>query len=823
MKLFSIHLHNIGTHKDLTIDLSSGVNALLGPVGAGKSTIINAIGAALFSSRVSSALVSEGEATGTIVATCSTDDRMMSVIRAVGKGSRWVLDDERGEAVASGVADVQAWLRRELQLPEGIDSDTLWEQAIAVPQGTHTAALLQRPAERKAYFGHLLGVGESTKIWDYLAAPVRMSTEALGDCSTQISTTQGSLIDAPARIARRSELDDTRAETADATPSMEGRYRDAADALARAIVARDARTAASQMLDVASERELVARHGHEAAVTRRTESERIKAEISSLRASVDAYHAAEATLDASGAIIDAAGIHRRTAEILPPQIARLGRESDELRQSLIEAQDAELQIAALQPDEDRRTSLLADVARLQGDLIPGPDMASYTKRIIGLEKRKQNGKNFIAAKQSEMQTEIHRKLPQIVCPQCQHSFPSTEMCVEQTGKIKEMQTAIDRYQSEYDSLVTELTVTQTDELNAETENKLRNEQIAKIRALRLDASKIPDKSKDIEKLKTLAGRVDVYAEQLADRQERLTLLRDELTAAELWLRSPDVVSELRAAETARLAVEQHRRARDAYTLLSGRLTAYADVGDVVASTRAALDVAHQSWLSAIDALASADHVLLRHPPIDRLQLVLDAERALLAMHRERITSLTRSIEDLDEQIGRDEMRARELAILERRALWLSGRHDRLAAIREAIRLAGPMVVRRRVAQVEQLAQRYYSELLDRTETVRWSPEDYGLSTIHGEAERPFERHSGGERMALSLALRLGLVHALLGSSALRLLILDEPTDGLAEEDRSRLAEQLQGLRDWYSQVVVVTHDSAFDALESHVIRLESHG
>ena len=74
-----------------------------------------------------------------------------------------------------------------------------------------------------------------------------------------------------------------------------------------------------------------------------------------------------------------------------------------------------------------------------------------------------------------------------------------------------------------------------------------------------------------------------------------------------------------------------------------------------------------------------------------------------------------------------------------------------------------------------------------------------------------ESLSGGEKVSVALALRLGMAN-LLGSSNLNLMILDEPTTHLDAERKKSLVEVLAqlskiGKAETVMQFLIITHDA----------------
>ncbi|HJU13949.1 MAG TPA: AAA family ATPase [Candidatus Nitrosotalea sp.] len=88
--------------------------------------------------------------------------------------------------------------------------------------------------------------------------------------------------------------------------------------------------------------------------------------------------------------------------------------------------------------------------------------------------------------------------------------------------------------------------------------------------------------------------------------------------------------------------------------------------------------------------------------------------------------------------------------------------------------------------------------------------DIGITCYAGTTVLDLESLSGGEKVSVALALRLGMAH-LMGSSHLNFIILDEPTTHLDHERRrslvSVLSQAFESSTDSISQFIIITHDS----------------
>jgi len=88
--------------------------------------------------------------------------------------------------------------------------------------------------------------------------------------------------------------------------------------------------------------------------------------------------------------------------------------------------------------------------------------------------------------------------------------------------------------------------------------------------------------------------------------------------------------------------------------------------------------------------------------------------------------------------------------------------------------------------------------------------DVRISCYSGNTILDLESLSGGEKVSVALALRLGMAH-ILGASNLNFIILDEPTTHLDEERRKSLVNVLSQAFEAnlgsISQFIIITHDS----------------
>jgi exonuclease SbcC len=212
MLIVALELENVKSYERARITFTEGVNAIVGHNGAGKSTIIEAIGYALFDALPYTVkeFVREGAATGSIAVLFRSDydERLYRVERRFGGGNAYfVYDEELKLKICDGKADVLAFVRRHTLADPSVDLTRLFNDALGVAQGTLTAAFLDPPAKRKPIFDALLQVDDYSTAFERLREPVRRLEERLAEMERELAILATRLEELPAleqKTAQRS-------------------------------------------------------------------------------------------------------------------------------------------------------------------------------------------------------------------------------------------------------------------------------------------------------------------------------------------------------------------------------------------------------------------------------------------------------------------------------------------------------------------------------------------------------------------------------------------------------------------------------------------
>ncbi|MFZ5641317.1 MAG: AAA family ATPase, partial [Bacillota bacterium] len=186
MKINLIHLQNIKSYDDREIRFFDGVNFISGINGAGKSTIIESIGFALFDVKPKPLVnfLRDGAKSGAVtVFFTANDDREYRVVRKLRGNAAFswqVYDAETGgELDLHGAGDVRAWLAENTGIDPDQDPEKLFRDVIGVNQGNFTAPFLQSEVPRKQVFNSILKVDGYREAYQKSANAVTILRDAI--------------------------------------------------------------------------------------------------------------------------------------------------------------------------------------------------------------------------------------------------------------------------------------------------------------------------------------------------------------------------------------------------------------------------------------------------------------------------------------------------------------------------------------------------------------------------------------------------------------------------------------------------------------------
>jgi exonuclease SbcC len=370
MHILALDLENVKSYSRAHIRFAAGVNAIVGHNGAGKSTILEAIGFVLFDHtpyRPITDFVREGAKTGiaAVHILSADDERPYRVERRFGSSNSYVVyDGELQTKIAEGKADVLQFVRRHGRIEPTLDLARLFEGAIGVPQGLLTAAFLDQPGVRKAHFDALLQVDEYRRAADNLAEPQRLLRQRLQALERTTAELAG-------RLQRLPGLEQATQERTAAIAAAEIEAGELAGRLALSearVAALDAERALVESLGRQAQRAegLLALARQQVEQTQRALAEAQEAahRVAGHQAGFDAYQAAQ---ERQKFLAEQRRRQRALQEQLAgtdKQLALCTAELTNHEHLLAEIAQAEAELARLAPLAARQSELEAELARL---------------------------------------------------------------------------------------------------------------------------------------------------------------------------------------------------------------------------------------------------------------------------------------------------------------------------------------------------------------------------------------------------------------------------------------------------------------------------
>lgn len=400
MLITHLELENFKSYTQAEVAFSPGTNAIIGANGAGKSSLLEAIGFALFNFKEHSLAhcLHEGSDAGGIVVRfiSSYDEREYEVERRFNSKTTTryrVYDIELGQQIiADGNEEVQAWLHQHLDVEDSMNLETLFENTIGVPQGALTAPFQQPAGTRKTIFDPLLRVEEYRKAYDNLRETTKYLEGEIGATRQAIAHMEGQLTSLPILRENRQNLESSigtlehqgaslghALEQATGSLTLLDQAAERVQQIAARLERVQAQVSAHQRLLANAQRELAearaasvmvanSREGHEAYLL----AERQLAELERKRATRDKLRAQHNQLETEAARLTTR-LDQLSAELA--DIALSAQRLQELaplveRQQVLEAglRQAETDVQHLAAARRQEETLKAEVAQAQEEL-----------------------------------------------------------------------------------------------------------------------------------------------------------------------------------------------------------------------------------------------------------------------------------------------------------------------------------------------------------------------------------------------------------------------------------------------------------------------
>lgn len=851
MKLISLELREWRAYENEFIEFPDGVIGVAGLNGAGKSTIAEAIGWALFGKlrkgqKQSSIRRQGGEGRPTAELKFRMGDAIYTVRRiAGGECNLWVGDDG-SDPEASGARNVNAKIARELDLTWDLFRRTVFAEQkdiAALDPGT-------TGPQRRAHVERLLGLTRYKVAAESARRDARAIEQEIKGQLLQVAD-PGELKEELAAAERAAEAESPAVAKAEA--AFEKAKKKYADARAKAqqeqkrvnaAVTADARRDKAAGLAAGFEdqeketRTAIQARDQRAARLREIEKDAAKAPDAEQAARAwQALADAERELHAAQAAVDELGYDDVAAQDDEKKLDSLEREQKKLETERAglerELEQVGRRVAVLEEAKEAGdvSALKTAVAELEAlD-------RTIQKRAVVLRSRLDEDRDHVRA--------VEEGGPGTPCPVCKKPYGD-----EHEQILADYRERIVTAERDLPALEAEAT-----ELSARLDDA--REKFTRAR----EAGRAVEKAEGPATLSGARTALDRAEQRLRAAVERLEVLEEELPPLRLRVRKSQEAAREWSAKKALLKDRQTSQ-QNALKALGGakysdeahggataeaeRLGTLAREADELrqrvadtAGLESQLAERHRKGNEYRDAEKAAVDELkalnVKPEKIEKLQSEVETlqERCNRAEQdrddaRERFDDAKEEARDRNEEVKRlrENLKAAEKAhagIAER--LAEQKRHQAVAEILEQYRAHE---AKRAWPRLEISAAELLSAATDgRYADVRLSEEDFQLTISDRGEHHALGRYSGGEQDLANLCLRLAIAEWVANERGvdLSLLILDEVFGSQDDERRHRLLDQLRNLSRRFGQMLIITHvPEVAEMCDARIeVRLKSEG
>ncbi|HIH43729.1 MAG TPA: AAA family ATPase [Candidatus Methanoperedenaceae archaeon] len=766
MLIQRVELRNVKSYKQETIEFREGVNGISGENGHGKTTILEAIGFALFDSLPykESDFLRRGEKSGLVaVDVISNDGKPYRITRKMGTSSEY---SARGNGLhITGKKDVIDWIIDNLVpgVSGGDELRKVFENAVGVPQGLFTAAFQEIPSKRKKTFDEMLRVDEYRMAYENLLEPAKLIDAKIEGLEKEIGELK---IRAESYDRKKSERDALSIKITELRKNLEESSRK----LSKEKAVRDSLKKRKQDMALIE-----------------GECRRIEERITGLSRQLRTAEAELAKSDASAQIVsqlapDKEAYEKARARLDAFEAGR--KERDSIRERLA---GAEKELALLGERRTRIAKLTNDIQKNEDEMKAlGTGMAEQAK--LGAQILEKKAEQAAVRKElSDIKARMGEAGTSNLCPvmkgvRCgsvsDFSAYFRERLREEEAKSKEVDAAL----RELDA-----------RLHALSDPAGRAKMLdALIAQWREEIGRLKKQLESFPEKELAAAGLRAGLEKFSSLDLDITDTRKKMSALE-----PNYKRHLQNQPAAARMAEH----RDECERLSGLI---ADETAKLGDKHGALSEIRSSFSE--EALARAERAC------EELGAAVSSTGSLVSEKERQKQILDSEISVMDGYLAKikdlESERDRENRFVEYAGF-----------LRETVKNAAAYVALEYVTEIGAQAGSLFCSIMDDfSQELRWG-EDYGITVTEGGQEKNFYQLSGGEKMGAALAVRLALLKILANSD---IVFLDEPTANMDDIRRENLSGQILGIRG-FSQVFVISHDDTFNERYGHVIRVEKSG
>ncbi len=789
MKLRRIVLHNYRAFQHEEIEFPEGITAIIGNNGTGKSTIIEAVGWALYGSRVArtnkenikrqDAPPAE-ECYVTLAFSLGDDDYEITRIMTGSSLSTDATVKVNGLVSASSASGATELIEKKL----GMDHDAFYTSLVA-RQKEINALSSKTPGERKRSMLRMLGI-------DAIEEAVKRVRQDRRDTRQQVEALRSALKDID-------ELKEQRKEQRQAKEDVDSRLK----------ATRSALSSLTSRVDRLKEQRNEEKQKHERYNELQKQKSTVEERLQSRRQQMEQKQDEKEELQKK----------RRRLQELQPKMERYEeikqkkeemeqqRERHRTRQQLQEdVTEIKKEIAELRETTSSLKEALADretvkeqLDRVAGQLEQQRERRSETTSSLKVTETKLASAHDKLEEVQKHRSTIEQRGPESDCPTCGRQLGESyeDILQDYRGKATELQDRIDTLEEHREKL---------QEKQSELDEQLRQ---------------LRDKKQELEQryeqLKQKAQRHSHLQEQITDKQEKLQEKRHRIQEIGEVAFDEERYKQM-AEELTKL-----QDTRETIIGLRSEVKRFDTLQEQLEQTTNGIQQARQQLEQLNDAVEALDFDRERYR---QLEETYEQKREQLQDMRERRIQLTARQEQVDREIER--LKAEIAEQKEKREDIEMYRQT----MRQLERLAGPRdsgllneFKHYLISRIGPMLSHYASHFFSVFTAGKYSQievdDNYDIF-IYDEGEQfGIERFSGGEEDLANLSLRLAISQVIAeraGGVDFHFIVLDEIFGSQDRERRTNVLNTLGELSSQFQQVLLITHIEEIKDSMEYVIR-----
>jgi DNA repair protein SbcC/Rad50 len=811
MQILSIQLSDIKSHRDTALSFSAGINVLSGANGAGKSTVFEAVGYALFGvdarDFVSNAdrFISIGAKRGKISVIFQNDDNeTWQVTRTVGTPSKWLLARKNGDAFEveehAGIIETEARIAELLGLANGRSLSEQFKLVIGPFQNDFLGPFIIRQAtKRQEAFDEILGIDTWRKTFKGTGSLLALIKEKINILEAEVQGFERQVGTLPEKEAEFISTGGVLKEKQRVMIAQDAALRNLETLLKDFDSRQKAITALTAQIQVLEGR--IKDGGEKIATQKQRVDEALRALsiVDSSRSGKECYDRAELRL----AELRNMEMKRRSIE---QDIAALEVKARLLSQRV---EHEEKEIAKAEKEFSAEESLIGKTRQELLGNQPRLDSAAVLPLLRCDADRVKAERSLLEGRRAGL-VEGKNDLGEGICPffqeQCQNVAGFTPNDII-SAKID----VLDRAMAELDQEITDAAQKVTEAERAEKEahaNRIRLQELDR-RVVTMEEQRMKNRER-FSTLETTRHEQTLAASQVAVRQADMKMF-----AA--------LDSEIENAEGER---KRFQAARDAYTAHLKDAEDFDNRSLTLAQWERGLENL-QSYLT--EKHSELMHLCEQYEAEKHQEMHAEKERLLteLATCRQQVDETGRALQRLDKEIVALKQLQSEMAGKQAMIISFEEKERLVKFLRNQVfRNVSAQLSERFREEISLRADRIYRTIAESDEELVWGDNyqvilrDIADGVIR---ERSDDQLSGGQTMSAVVALRL----ALLQTIGARIAFFDEPTSNLDASRRENLAHAFRAIDvgreevtdHWYDQLFLVSHDVAFTEITDQMIQI----